>query len=109
MDAYRDRNEPLPPMPLAFFGVSDPEVAAFVEPRLTAQPWRTCYQPVRAAKVRPDIPITYIVCTGWGETPFTARLAELHADRGARTTTLNACHLSMLTDSEATVGMITGI
>jgi pimeloyl-ACP methyl ester carboxylesterase len=106
MDTYRDRNAPLPAMPLTLFGVTDPEVVKFVEPRLTAQPWRTCYQPVKALKVRPAIPISHIVCTGWGETPFTARLAEMKEDAGAWTTTLNASHLCMLTAAEATVAAL---
>jgi pimeloyl-ACP methyl ester carboxylesterase len=106
MDAHRKRDEPLPPIPLAAFGVTDPQVAAFVGPRLTAQPWRTCYQPVKAPKVRPDIPVTDIICTGWGETPFTARLARIEADAGMRTITLDADHLCMLTDPEATVSLI---
>ena len=109
MDTYRNRNAPLPAKPLTFFGVTDQEVAKFVEPRLTAQPWRTCYQPVKALKVRPSVPISYIVCTGWGETPFTARLAEMKKDPGARTTTLDASHLCMLTDLEATIGLIAGV
>jgi hypothetical protein len=106
MDTYRDSNAPLPAMPLTFFGVTDPEVAKFVEPRLTAQPWRTCYQPVKALKVRPAIPISYIVCTGWGETYFTARLAEMKEDPGVWTTTLDANHLCMLTAAEDTVAAL---
>jgi pimeloyl-ACP methyl ester carboxylesterase len=53
MDTYRNRNAPLPAKPLTFFGVTDQEVAKFVEPRLTAQPWRTCNQPVKALKFAP--------------------------------------------------------
>jgi pimeloyl-ACP methyl ester carboxylesterase len=109
MDTYRDANAPLPSMPLAAFGVKDPEVAKFVEPRLTAQPWRTCYQPVKALKTRPAIPISYIVCTGWGETPFTARLAEMTKDPDVRTATLDADHLCMLTSLEATISLIGGV
>jgi pimeloyl-ACP methyl ester carboxylesterase len=108
MDGCRRCDAPLPAMPLALFGVTDPEVSDFVEPRLTPQPWRTCYQPVRALKTRPAIPVSYIVCTGWGETPFTARLSELRADAGAWTTTLDADHLCMLTDVEATIGALVG-
>ena len=109
MDAYRDRDAPLTAMPLTFFGVTDPEVVKFVEPRLTAQPWRTCYQPVKALKTRPAIPISNIICTGWGEPPFTTRLAEMKEDPGASSTTLNASHLCMLTDPEATISAIAGI
>jgi pimeloyl-ACP methyl ester carboxylesterase len=109
MDTYRDRNAPLPALPLKLFGVTDPEITKFVEARLTAQPWRTCYQPVKALKGRPAIPISYIVCTGYGETPFTARLAELGEEAGPRTTIINASHLCMLTDLEATIGAIAGV
>jgi pimeloyl-ACP methyl ester carboxylesterase len=110
MDAYRDRNAPLPAIPLTPFGVTDPEVAKFVEPRLTGQPWRTCYQPVKALKARPAIPISQIVCTGWDKTPFfTDRHAEMKEDPGVRTTTLNASHLCMLTDVEATISAIAGV
>ena len=108
MDRYRDGNAPLPPRPLSYFGLADPSIAKFVEPRLVAQPWRTCYQPVKALDVRPAIPISYIVCAGWGRTPFTARLAEMKNDPGVRTMTLNADHLCMLTSLEATVSAIAG-
>jgi pimeloyl-ACP methyl ester carboxylesterase len=106
MDAYRGRNAPLPPIPLTAFGVTDPEIAKFVEPRLTVQPWRTCYQPVKAPKVRPDIPVSDIICTRWGETPFTARLARANQDRGVQTMTLDADHLCALTAVEDTVAAL---
>jgi pimeloyl-ACP methyl ester carboxylesterase len=108
MEIYRDRNAPLPAMPLTYFGLTDARITQFVEPRLVAQPWRTCYQPVKAPDVRPAIPISYIVCTGWGETPFTARLAEMKNDPGVRTMTLDENHLCMLTNPEATVSAIAG-
>ena len=107
MNTYRDRNAPLPAMPFTLFGVTDPEVAKFIEPRLTSQPWRTCYQRVKALKVCPAIPISYIVCTGWDKTPFfTARFAEMKEDPGVRATTLNASHLCMLTAAEDTVAAL---
>jgi pimeloyl-ACP methyl ester carboxylesterase len=108
MDPYRDRNAPLPAIPLTAFGVTDPEIVKFVEPRLTAQPWRTCYQPVEALKVRRAIPISHIVCTGWDKTPFlTSRFGEIEDGPGVRTATLNASHLCMLTDVAKTVAALT--
>jgi pimeloyl-ACP methyl ester carboxylesterase len=110
MNTYRDRNAPLPAIPLAAFGVTDPEVAKFAEPRLTAQPWRTCYQPVNALKVRSAIPISNIICTGWDKTPFlTARFGEMKEGHDVRTTTIHTSHLCMLTAPGATVSAITGI
>jgi hypothetical protein len=74
---------------------------------LTAQPWRTCYQPVKALKVRPAIPISHIVCTGWDKTPFlTPRFAEMKDDPGVWTATLNASHLCMLTAAADTVAAL---
>lgn len=107
MDTFRDRNAPLPAVPLVPLGVTDPEVVKFVEPRLTAQPWRTCYQPVKALKVRPAIPISNVVCTGWDKTPFfTTRFGEMKEGPGVRTTTLDASHLCMLTAVEETVAAL---
>jgi hypothetical protein len=31
----------IPPPPLKYFGVTDPKLIGFIEPRLSAQPWRT--------------------------------------------------------------------
>jgi pimeloyl-ACP methyl ester carboxylesterase len=47
-------NLPFAPMPLSVFGVTDAAVVEFLESRLTHQPWRTFYQPVKALKVCPD-------------------------------------------------------
>ncbi|HVJ51793.1 MAG TPA: alpha/beta hydrolase [Aliidongia sp.] len=106
MDEYKQRNEPLPPIPLPVFGVTDPAVAAFVEPRLTVQPWQTFYQPVKALKQRPSIPMSYIVCTGFSPSPFQVRLAEMQADPGMTVTTLDADHLCLLSAPEATVAAL---
>jgi pimeloyl-ACP methyl ester carboxylesterase len=105
-DTYKDKNLPLPPIPLSAFGVTDPAIEAYLEPRLTAQPWRTCYQPVTALKVRPDIPVSYVVCTGYGQSPFTARLAEMEADPAVRVTTIDTGHFSMLTAFEETIAAL---
>jgi pimeloyl-ACP methyl ester carboxylesterase len=105
-DTYKDQNLPLPPLPLSAFGVTDAAIAKFLEPRLTAQPWRTVYQPVRALNVRPDIPVSYVACTGRGESPFTARLAEMEADPAVRVTTINTGHLCMVTAFEETIAAL---
>ncbi|HWA80937.1 MAG TPA: alpha/beta fold hydrolase, partial [Acetobacteraceae bacterium] len=65
LEAFKEQNMPLPPIPLSIFGVTDPHIVAFIEPRLAAQPWRTFYQPVKAMKSRPNIPVSYVVCTGY--------------------------------------------
>jgi pimeloyl-ACP methyl ester carboxylesterase len=107
IDIARDKGEPLPPLPMAYFGVTDPAVLSFVEPRLNPHPWRSFYQPVRALKVRPDIPITYVVCTGFARSPFTARLEEMKADPKVRTAVIPSSHLCMLTAPEDTIAVLT--
>jgi pimeloyl-ACP methyl ester carboxylesterase len=105
-DVNRDKNLPLPPIPLSFFGVTDPAMVAFIEPRLAAQSWRTFYQPVKALKVRPDIPVSYVVCTGYEPSPFAARLAEMEADPAVRITTIDTSHHCMLTALDDTVEVL---
>jgi pimeloyl-ACP methyl ester carboxylesterase len=106
MEEQARRGEPLPPIPLPVFGVTDPAVTAFVEPRLTLQPWRTFTQPVKALKQRPDIPMSYIVCTRFSPSPFQVRQAEMQADPGMAVSTLDADHLCVLSAPEATVGAL---
>lgn len=96
-------NRPLPPMPLSVFGVTDPAVVEFLESRLTHQPWRTFYQPVKALKVRPDIPFSYVACIGYGPSPFTARLAEMDADPTIRVIKIDSSHFCMMTAVEETI------
>jgi hypothetical protein len=58
---------------------------------------------LHALKGRPAIPISHIVCTDWDKASFfTDRHAEMNEDPGMRTTTIDASHLCMLTDLEAT-------
>jgi pimeloyl-ACP methyl ester carboxylesterase len=99
----KQNNLPLPSIPLSVFGVTDRAMVEFLEPRLTHQPWRTFYQPVKALKVRPDIPFSYVVCTGNGPSPFTARLAEMEADPTMRVIKIDSSHFCMMTAVEETI------
>ena len=47
-EASRVNDLPIPPIPAAASGITDPKTIAFVEPRLVGQPWRTFFQPVKA-------------------------------------------------------------
>jgi pimeloyl-ACP methyl ester carboxylesterase len=102
----KEQNLPVPPIPLAAFGVTDPAITAFLEPRLADQPWRTLYQPVKALNTRPNIPFAYIVCTGYGPSPFTARLAEMEADRAMRIIKIDSSHHYMITAFEETIAAL---
>jgi pimeloyl-ACP methyl ester carboxylesterase len=105
-DQYKNRDEPVPPPPLSVFGVTDPSVLAFVQPRLVPHPWRTAYQPVHVPLGLPNVPEIYIACTGRGETSFSARVAEMRNVRGKQAMTIDADHLCMLTAPDATVSAI---
>jgi pimeloyl-ACP methyl ester carboxylesterase len=60
--ARADSDEPLLPLPLERFGVTDQAVIDFVLPRLTPHPWRTFFQPVQVTEVSAGIPKTYVRC-----------------------------------------------
>lgn len=106
LDSFKAKNLPFPPLPMSFFGVTDPRVIAFVEPRLHPQPWRTFYEPVTVPNDIHAIEFSYIVCRGYGETAFTSRLAAIEADPKFHIITLEADHHCMLTSPDETVGAL---
>lgn len=97
----KDKDLPVPPIPLEVFGVSDPEVISFINPRLVHQPWRTIFQPVQALEKRPDIPFTYVHCLGFKNSPFGHFHDKLKAE-GVTTMQIEASHLCMM-DAPQTV------
>jgi pimeloyl-ACP methyl ester carboxylesterase len=105
-DMRKERNLPIEPLPLAAFGVTDQAIVKFVEPRLVRQPWRTFYQPVTALMAKPAIPITYVACTGYGPSLFTARIAEMEADPGVTVKVIETSHHCMLTALDETLAAL---
>jgi pimeloyl-ACP methyl ester carboxylesterase len=105
-DEFMQADQPLPPMPPASFGVTDPATVAFIEARLARHPWRTLYHSVKALKRRPAMPISYVVCTGYGPSPFQERLAEMEADPAVRVTTINTSHHCMMTAVDETIAAL---
>jgi pimeloyl-ACP methyl ester carboxylesterase len=104
-DAHKDANMPVPPLSFEAFGLNDQTILAFVKPRLTSQPWRTFYQPVKALKP-PNIPITYICCTGYGPTPFTSFLEVIKKDPKVRTEVIDTNHYCMLATPKRTIDIL---
>jgi len=105
-EAAKAADQPLPPIPLAVFGVTDPKVIAFCEPRLVKQPWRTVYQPAKALTQRPNIPCTYVRCRGFDPSPFIGFLAEMKKDKAVKTYELDTSHTCMLTDPKSTIDIL---
>ncbi|GEP07186.1 alpha/beta hydrolase [Methylobacterium oxalidis] len=107
-EAARVNDLPIPPMPMAASGITDPQTIAFVEPRLVSQPWQTFFQPVKALKTRPDIPLAYVVCAQTHPVLFMGRLPEMQANPAIRTAILNTHHQPMLSMPDETVSVIIG-
>ncbi|WP_210386421.1 alpha/beta hydrolase [Methylobacterium soli] len=107
-EAARVNDLPIPPVPVAASGITDPKTIAFVEPRLVSQPWQTFFQPVKVLKTRPDIPLAYVVCAQTNPSPFMPRLAEMQANPAIRTAILNTHHQPMLSIPDETVSVMVG-
>ncbi|MET1027193.1 MAG: hypothetical protein ABWY00_08500 [Dongiaceae bacterium] len=86
--------------------MSDPAHLDFVKPRLVNQPWRTVYQPVKALKQWPDMPIAYIRCTAYTPSVFEFFLGEMKKNPKIRTDTIDAGHSCMLTQPAETTRLL---
>jgi pimeloyl-ACP methyl ester carboxylesterase len=99
--------KPIAPIPLRVFGVNDPAVAAYVEPRLAMHPWRCMFQPVKALEEHPkDIPHTYIRCKGFDPSPFKEFLTKFEKDSRWDTHVLKTSHVAPLTDPKGTTALL---
>jgi pimeloyl-ACP methyl ester carboxylesterase len=98
---------PIAPIPLKVFGVNDPAVVAYIEPRLVLHPWRCMIQPVKALAEHPkEIPHTYIRCEGFDPSPFTEFLTKFAKDPHWDTYVLKTSHVAMLTDPKGTTELL---
>jgi pimeloyl-ACP methyl ester carboxylesterase len=105
-NAFRDADTPLPPLSVAKLGLTDPTHIEFVAARLVPQPWRSFYQPVKALKQRPRIPMAYIRCTQNPAPHFAAMLETMKADPDFVTDAIDAGHTCMLTEPAETVRLL---
>ena len=101
----KNKDQPLPAIPLEVFGVKDPKIIEFVKPRLVLQPWRTSFHPVEALKTRPNIPFTYVRCLGFVNSPFGYFHDKLKAE-GVKTIEIKASHLCMLDSVEEVANIL---
>lgn len=105
-DAAKTDDRAIDPIPLNIFGVSDSEVEAFVNPRLTLQPWRTFFEPVKASPDVASLPTTFVLCTGWeARSPMPQFIPVMEA-RGAKIVRIPTSHHCMLTAPEETVAAL---
>lgn len=96
----------VPPPPLAALGVIDPELAAYVAPRLTDQPLRS-FEQTQAADVPHDLPKAFIHCTEGHLAASFARFAGMAQESAVWSTfELETGHDAMLTEPERLVSIL---
>ena len=87
----------------------DPDIAAFVNPRLVLQPWRTLVEPSTAFAERPpDVPHSYTWCTGFAPSPFEGFYRQFRDDPQWQVHKLDTGHQCMLTMPRETADIILG-
>jgi pimeloyl-ACP methyl ester carboxylesterase len=101
MEAFKQGDAPIPPLPLEFFKVTDPTMTAFIEPRLTDHPWRTFFEPIKASLQTPEIPKAYVRCARH-EHMAHAEALERTQSAGFRVKIIDADHFCPLTAAEET-------
>jgi pimeloyl-ACP methyl ester carboxylesterase len=86
-----------PPTP-AFLGVTDPELARWIEARITPHPLATYSEPVPAGNTwSAALPRAYIHCTGVPTTPIFAPFAREAKAAGWPVAEIATSHMAMLT------------
>lgn len=98
---------PLPPRPLAAFGVTSPEDIAYLTPRISPQPVMTFLEPLSEVKL-PDVPISYIYCSGYGaeNNTFTSTWQRVKQDPRIHCLTIETNHFIMLSEPDATLNLL---
>jgi pimeloyl-ACP methyl ester carboxylesterase len=104
---YKDEDRPIPPLPLSYFGITDPALVDFMTPKLVNHPWRTLFEPVKVLPRPAHIRMSYVRCTANTVGDHFDRIMErMKRDSNVRTATIDTTHLCMLTAPEATVKTI---
>lgn len=106
MQSSKAFNKFVPPIPLSVFGVKDQAVIEYAQARQVDQAWQTYFQPVKALKVRPNIPHTYIRCTDFVNPSLDAFLEKFKKDPLFTTYVLKTSHFAMLTAPKETIELL---
>ncbi|NWB26748.1 alpha/beta fold hydrolase [Pseudomonas gingeri] len=99
----------IPPMPLERFGVHQPELIEFLTPRLTAQPWRTFFEPVRCGPLAEHIAVGYIRCSGYDAPHFQETYARMQLRPGVSTAQIATGHMCMLSEPQRTTELLANL
>lgn len=104
-DLFKKEHKSIPPIRLETLGLTDSSLVDFVTPRLTPQPWRTFYEPVKVRSLRPDISIGYVYCSG-PTALFTGVYERLRNDERIRTAVIESDHFCMLSEPLKTIEIL---
>ncbi len=99
------RNEPIPPMPLELFGVTEPAIVEFMTPRLVPQPSRTFVEPVQLSPLPESISVGYLFCSGY-QALFTHFYEQAKDDPRVKTAAIDTGHVCMLTEPAETARLL---
>jgi pimeloyl-ACP methyl ester carboxylesterase len=105
-NACKDEDRSVPPLPLAYLGITDPALVEFMTPKLVDQPWRTLFEPVKVIPRPAHVRMSYVRCTANYAEHLDRIMERLTRDPEVRTATIDTTHLCMLTAPEATVRTI---
>ncbi|MBT2790113.1 alpha/beta hydrolase [Paraburkholderia strydomiana] len=108
LDLLMNEGKSLPPIPLDVFGVTEPSLVEFVTPRLTPQPPRTFYEPVKARPFPPNISVAYVYCSGY-QPLFTSFYERLKGDPRVRTAVIDTGHHCMLSEPLKTIEVLSDL
>jgi pimeloyl-ACP methyl ester carboxylesterase len=104
---YKGEDRPVPPLPLSYFGITDPALVDFITPKLVNHPWRTFFEPVKVLPRPSHVRMSYVRCAANTVAEHFDRIMEpVTRDPNVRTATIDTTHLCMLTAPEATVKTI---
>ena len=109
LEAFKNHDVPIPAYPPEVFGITDPALVAYITPRLAPQPWRTFFEPLRAAPPPAHIPTSYVYCEGYLGSGFGQFYNRFKNDPHVRTAVLGSGHHCMLLDPLATVEMLVSL
>jgi pimeloyl-ACP methyl ester carboxylesterase len=90
------------PLSCERMGITDPEVTAYLTPKLTPQPVMTFLQTSGALERRPNIPHTYVLANRNPSLTFKTFHAALKKEPNVTTHALDVDHLMMLTALDLT-------
>lgn len=103
---FATSQQPVPPLPLSYLGLTDQAVVDFVTPRLVNHPWRTLFEPLRVSAWPEHVGVSYVRCTGHVSEYFDRMAARVAQRPRVKMVSIDTPHLPMLTHPDPTVETI---